>query len=424
MKRILMSIFTFVLISSILVSSMTTCAFATTSVEKKKDEREQAVESVVKEFLSSEYAYFSGKDSTSFLDYLAPRYTESKNILFHLSYLDYQVAVLNLLGWEIIEDDLSFSDIKVDVQSNRADASIVTKYKYFASDGFNKERFRSKTYYFNLEFQNGRWLISDIKTSDPWELEDDFIYEPIDVDGAISQLKNDISAQNNDTINSPIMNEFTNVQSELRGLYYWAYDVDSAVSYAEQYYSSYNSMFPSFIGQGGDCQNFASQCVWAGLGGTLSTTGIPAVSTTLVGSNSPRVWCCGQYTTYYNGINTYYNWAWTRCEGFLKLIATSDNITIGPRGWTWYGTLANAQPGCVIHFDRDSNPTIDTMDHAMFVTDANGTIGNRTVSNLFIAAHTTDTTSACQSLALYAPALLSSDYSTTYILCGQYATQQ
>lgn len=44
------------------------------------------------------------------------------------------------------------------------------------------------------------------------------------------------------------------------------YDREKAVAYAKQWALSRNPRFYSFDGMGGDCTNFASQCVFAGCG--------------------------------------------------------------------------------------------------------------------------------------------------------------
>lgn len=42
------------------------------------------------------------------------------------------------------------------------------------------------------------------------------------------------------------------------------YSGSSAATYADTYWSSYNSHWPSFANQGGDCTNFVSQALYAG----------------------------------------------------------------------------------------------------------------------------------------------------------------
>lgn len=45
-----------------------------------------------------------------------------------------------------------------------------------------------------------------------------------------------------------------------------AYDRDAAAAYAEKWALSHNPAYYSFDGIGGDCTNFASQCIYAGSG--------------------------------------------------------------------------------------------------------------------------------------------------------------
>ena len=53
-----------------------------------------------------------------------------------------------------------------------------------------------------------------------------------------------------------------------------AYNAAAAATYARIYAMNYNSNFPSYASQGGDCANFASQCIWAGFGGSNHSTAI------------------------------------------------------------------------------------------------------------------------------------------------------
>lgn len=170
-------------------------------------------------------------------------------------------------------------------------------------------------------------------------------------------------------------------------------------------------------------QNFASQCVWAGLLSSCgasgsSATAIPALSTSTVGSNAPNVWCRNQYTTYYSHYTN--NWAWDNVNGFLRLIATSTSSRQGPHG-NYLRGLAYASPGdvIIIDFAGTRDYTTGSYDHAMVVTKATGTSGSRGVSDLCIAANTSATTSAYQPLAEYC-GYAASYFATAHILWGYY----
>lgn len=55
-----------------------------------------------------------------------------------------------------------------------------------------------------------------------------------------------------------------------------SYSSSDAVSYAEQYYDTYNTAYPDWTSYGGDCANFISQCLYAG---GKSMKGTPGTST-------------------------------------------------------------------------------------------------------------------------------------------------
>jgi len=110
----------------------------------------------------------------------------------------------------------------------------------------------------------------------------------------------------------------------------WTYNIAHAVSYAERNYNV-TSGSPFGYSPGENCQNFASQCVWAGLGSGTGITALPAVSRQRAGSNARNVWCRNQSTTHYS--SWWFNWAWDNVRSFFKLIDTSTISQEGPCGF-------------------------------------------------------------------------------------------
>lgn len=378
------------------------------------------IEELIQTFLSMERAKVRAPDLYTYDSLLYEGAIGAETLSYRSSYIEYETAVNELLGWEILYDNLSFSNFQVEIDGDTAVASIVTTYRYYATNGFDTECCRVREHYFDLIKENDAWSIISATTNDPWELAQEFTYSAIDVTSVIADMQYDIAVAKSKELASMSILPDAKTETADTSLYYWSYDVDKAVEYAELWYNGVNSMFDEVSE---DCQNFVSQCIWAGLGGCGSKNEIPAVSTTLVGTNSPRVWCINQSTTYYDV--WYWNWAWTKCTSFLHLINESDNTTMGPRGWSWDGDLSMAQAGCAIYWDKDGNPNDTTVDHAMFVTATNGTSGGVTKSNIFIAAHNSSTNSAYEPLSTYAPASYTDSYFTTaYILCGKYPTEQ
>lgn len=336
---------------------------------------------------------------------------DHKTIAYHMSDYCYKNQIKQLLGWHIYRDSITVSPLGLTIKNNIASMKMVECYQYCETNGFDAECCHCRECSFTLVCNNGVWQIAEMTTNDPQETAEGFVYEPIDVNAALESMKYEIShvkptvepikelASDNDTVN---------VSRDT--LYHWTYSPSDAATYAQQYYSTYNTLFNSYALSGGDCQNFASQCVWAGFGGSSSKTSIPAVSTSLVGSSSSRVWCEGQASTYYGGSLEYLNYSWIKVRAFANLIDTSSYTQVGPLGWVHYGSLANACIGDVIQWDTSGSPSSATVDHAMFVSDVTGTKGQRTMENIFVCAHTADTSYASEPLVDYAPCYMDSSY--------------
>lgn len=397
----------------------------------KSSSDDQAIQVVCETFLTLAKASVRNSLAYDCTKMISSDSLDNDTIKYRLSEYAYHSERRKFLGWDIVRDALNFNNFKVSYADDVATASIVEEYSYYANDGFNSDSFRVKEYTFTLAKDSDGWKITSIKTNDPYELEDGFNYSPIDIPKAIGVLKAEIDSQSSkteaeiiaavarDDENAIKKSDASNANSIASTLYHWTYSPSSAVLYATQYYKSINPLFGEVSA---DCQNFASQCVWAGFGGASTITAIPAVSTSLVGSSSSRVWCKGQSTTYYT--EWYYNWAWTRCESFAKLIDTSSYIQQGPLGWVYYGDLLNACAGDVIQYDTGGAPSDSTVDHAMFVTEATGTKGTRTVENIKICAHNDYTSYANQPLGDYIPSYMDSSYFANQRISSAYYSEE
>ena len=178
-------------------------------------------------------------------------------------------------------------------------------------------------------------------------------------------------------------------------LTYYPYSRTAAVAYAAAWYDGVN---PTFGAASQDCQSFASQVVWKGLGG-YSTTSAPVVYDSVQPSSNSRLW---QHNNYYSGQTpSFMGWHWDNVDGFFWLINTSSSSFEGPQGNIFYN-LNYATEGDIIAYDKEStNPTIGELDHAMVVTDTTGNFGSRNVADIFIAAHNYVTTSAYEALNDY-----------------------
>lgn len=140
-----------------------------------------------------------------------------------------------------------------------------------------------------------------------------------------------------------------------------------------------NPNFVDYTNYGGDCQNFASQCVWYGLGGkysSISTGGAPMINATASGS-SGRAW--------YSLPNGAHSASWTSVTAFGNYVAAGSSSKLGLVGTIRNG-VAYAYLGDVIHINDGNGDYY----HAYVVTNAFGNEGSRTPADIYICAHTTD----------------------------------
>jgi hypothetical protein len=162
----------------------------------------ERIENVIETFLKIEQAHIRNNDAYDCKFLVQENALNSDTICYRLSNADYQTAVNELLGWEIVYDDLTFSDFKSTTNGDQASASIVTEYRYYATDGFDTESHKTRENFFELVKENGQWLITEVTSNDPWELEDTFEYGTLDIESMVENVKQELtSAELNATTN-------------------------------------------------------------------------------------------------------------------------------------------------------------------------------------------------------------------------------
>lgn len=393
------------------------------STQSQNTDDSGQIERLIVGFLASSKAYVrSPAQYSSGALFVSPHAQNTASIEYRISETEYKRALNDAMGWEITSDNIAFDDFAVEINGDKASASIVEDYTYYITDGFDSESFRRREYSFDLENGINGWEILSVKTNDPWELEDNFSYETVDIGSCVSAaltvpqevVPNDFGV-NKDTV-VPVATSLNK----------WTYSTSDAVDYAVAHYKD-NKTGDSIFGftAGNDCQNFASQCVWAGLGGSgSSTSNRPAVSTAVAGSDGPNVWQRNVSTTCYSSSTYWLNWTWDNVRGFANMMVESQPTQEGPYGNTQYsGKFGYADVGNVLIVDWDGDPSRDTLDHAMFVTEVSGTSGSRTTSQVKVAAHTSPTNSAYESVSSYT-GMPASAFARVVINRGYYSTVQ
>ena len=144
------------------------------------------------------------------------------------------------------------------------------------------------------------------------------------------------------------------------------YDREAAVEYANKWAYGRNPRFYDFSQLGGDCTNFASQCIYAG-SGIMNYTPV--------------------YGWYYINLQNRAP-AWTGVNELFRFLITNKGA--GP-----YGKLVGLEDienGDIIQLNFGTD---DKFDHSPVVTDA----GKHTPETIMVAAHSVD--SRCRPLSSY-----------------------
>lgn len=360
-------------------------------------------------FENYDFGYFVSKDSLT-----------DPTIAYLTSHAAYQREVNDILDFNIVSDSIEFHDFSATVAGDICNAQIAVEYSYQLTGAFNEVCYQNCVFYLTLRESSDYWLVTSCTTSMPEEQVDSFEYAAFDAKASAMAVTSVIVEDQLDVA------ENVSISPHAATLQGTAYSVADAISYAAKYYNKTNSLFGASTA---NCQNFASQCVWAGLLDGINATGssqtaLPAISVAYAGTQeSSNIWCRNQQSTYYKTSDGYSygsNWAWDNVDGFLQLIEASNHTKPGPQGQYILG-LSRACAGDVISWDTSKTRDLKsgTYDHAMFVTKVTGSVGSRGVGNIFIAANTSATTSAYMPLANYCS--YTADYfATAHITEGYY----
>lgn len=159
-----------------------------------------------------------------------------------------------------------------------------------------------------------------------------------------------------------------------------ALDTSRFVTYAKKYAgSNRSSLFCDYTTMGGDCQNYASQCIWYGLGGVESSTAVNNYNFPMVGpSSSNRRW--------YNDRPGNHTGSWTVVGSFADYVVAGDTSFVGLYGTVTNG-VANAQVGDIIQIRKIGETSFC---HSYVVISVTGSAGRRTADNIWVCAHTKD----------------------------------
>ena len=400
------------------MSSLNVSTFSLTNIDDEK-----AIEETCKAFLSICRASVRSNDYHPALLIDSQSLDSDKN-KYRLSEYKYLSDLLISTKCEILYDTISFKGFKCKIDDNNATASIVEKYSYFVNDAFNELSHRTREYYFKLKKTNNTWFVCEVTTNDAKEDENFDYTTKFSVSDVLAEPSGIITTDSD---------EKNNVAIPFATRYRWEYNTDVVVQYANMYFDAdntggYNTIF-GYSSQ--NCQNFASQCVWAGLIGDLDSAlsrtsyqGIPAVYSSSSNPSITNLWCRYQSSSAHMH-GTEQKSSWDQCTGFKLMLSQSTSTKDGPFGTMVYGSFRTAEVGDIIYWNKNgpassSNP----LSHAMVVTKVTGTYGSRTKNDIFIAANSNPTDSVSMKLSDYDGFYAESRYALAKISCGYYARPQ
>lgn len=270
------------------------------------------------------------------------------------------------------DNDIEITDVTI--QSDSGTASVTELSKYIT----NKSTLISESiteYTVKLSKVDGSWNISQLSSDDEY----DQSLESVDYD-LVKYTKVTDNGMGEVLATAPV--------PQLRSSATYVYPNDSNTKiYALTYALNYNSRFPDYVNNANgpddvDCQNFASQAIWYGLGGTNTSTAINNKDFPMLDNGSSA----SDWDSWYHSGTKYdtpSTWAWTNVANFKNHTTNYDLEGISATvvsGWQ------NAEVGDILQVKVNSSD----FDHSYVVTGVTGTAGSRTTSDVYVSAHTSD----------------------------------
>jgi len=262
-------------------------------------------------------------------------------------------------GIKILSDKLTLTVDEINVTNNEASVKLYELYEY-QLDSVDLPSARGILCTVNLSKINNKWLITSIVSNDEF-ITDDMGSESFNVKYEANRILSNIPMIISEV---PPPDYVPDISTS--GTYH-PINRTIAATYAYNHAYSPSSMFPYYpIEMGGDCANFGSQCVWAGVGGTMT-----AIDT--------------YWPPMYSGWYSYNNWApesWNTVHGFYGAsVGGGTELYAVNNGYSYYAI----QPGDILQLKSGS-----TYFHTYVVNAVTGSYGSRTINDIYICSHTSD----------------------------------
>lgn len=356
-----------VLVSILIIVLMTSTAFAGDFYSTKNMDKNE-IEGVTNSFFTEKEQLFLSNSDFNITKYYSA--IEAKNIKKDSSVklFEYEKQMRDDNSADISNEKFEYTINSITITGDKATAKCYEQYEYtYKNDPVRSSR--GIEYQITFAKKDNKWEIVDIITNNELER---LVAQTGDVSGKyISDfdIDEEVEEETKDFASTTAVNGTTH-----------EYNRSAAAQYALDYSASsdgtdaYNSKFPHFDA---DCQNFVSQCVWFGLGGTNTTTAISNKNKPMM-TTTGRGWFCTK---------SGHSASWTVVGDFRNYVVPEADGEDGIYGVRYLkGKIANAQKGDVVQI-CDSN---GTWYHSYIISSVTGTYGSRTLSNINICAHTSN----------------------------------
>lgn len=315
--------------------------------------------------------YMENVDFTPFFDFDSASKT---NLQYMCDKMELEKEMHKLNRADVLWSNLEVEIKDISIERDTASVTAYESYSYVRQSTPDIDSWKGIEYYYTFNRINGSWLISDIKTNSTFD--NAMLDEGLDVASYVAAAEIEVESDSILEYAMPEMDLFAATAWKKTSI-----DADSVATYANKYAKNYNSNFFSYkvIGNNGDCQNFASQCIWYGLGGVNTKTAIDNMQWPMIPDQDDdrgwfqlSVWSRDEYNH------------WASVTSFADYVKDGGTRTWGLTGTVTNG-IANASYGDIIQV-ADSNGYY----HSFVVVAHSGTAGSRTAANLWVSGHTTD----------------------------------
>lgn len=290
--------------------------------------------------------------------------------------------------------DLSYAleELKMDGDSCRASVRETAEFRYTDSD---RPSVYETFYDVRLIRLEGRWLVADVTDESQFDKQYKRRGSAFDENEALAEFAGQLAGEG-----CTVFFPYTASDAGDRILYNGENAAAYAYTYSRRHKGTpradfYNGQFAGYAGSGGDCQNFASQCMWAGFGGSQVSSTINSRVLPMDGAGSSQwfgraagggklnnSWVsCQTFRQYLTGSQDGTGRKGSNAAGDAGMYATVLDVDAGS---PLSGVTAEELVGATAHVEGSGG----AYSHAIVLTAATG--NNR--SEIWFCGHTKDVT--------------------------------